>query len=278
VLLWGGSYAAVKTVQATIPPIPLATFRCLAAALVLAAGLVLRRRGIPRLRGREWALVALLGVAGNTVFQLGIVGGLHFTTPAHSALLINLNPMLATVLAAAWLGERLGRRRTLGIALALAGVVLVVTRGGGLEAGDRAWIGDLLSLLAAVGWAVYSVAAKPLLARHPAYEVTALAMVFGALPLLPLGLPGLVAVPWSRLGPATWALLGYLSVLTLVVASLLWYWALARAPAARVVAYAYLTPVTAAIVSLAVGQDVLTGSLAVGAAAVVAGVALAQLG
>jgi drug/metabolite transporter (DMT)-like permease len=278
VLLWGGSYAAVKAAQAAIPPVPLATFRCLAAAVVLAAGLALRRRRVPRLRAREWGLAALVGLAGNTLFQLCIVGGLRFTTPAHSALLINVNPILGTVMAAVWLGERLGRRRILGIALALAGVALVVAGGGDVGGGGRTWLGDLLSLGAAVGWAVYSVGAKPLLARHPAYEVTTLAMVLGTLPLLPLGLPGLVAVPWTRLSLATWALLGYLSVLTLVLANVLWYWALARAPAARVVVYSYLTPVAAAAVSLAVGQDVLTAPLALGAAAVVAGVALAQLG
>ena len=268
----------MKGAQAAIPPLPLAAFRCAVAALVLVGGLAVRGRGVPRLSAREWGRVAVVGLAGHTVFQLGLVGGLRFTTPAHSALLINLNPLLATLLAAAWLGERVGRRRILGIALALAGVGLIVTRGGDLGGGSRAWIGDLLSLGAAVGWAVYSVAAKPLLARHPVHEVTALASVVGTLPLLAVGLPGLVAVPWSRLSPGTWALLGYLSVLTLVLANVLWYWALARAPAVRVVAFSYLTPVAAAAISLAVGQDVLTPSLALGAAAVVGGVALAQLG
>jgi drug/metabolite transporter (DMT)-like permease len=243
---------------------------------VLAGGLLLVRRRLPRLAPREWAQVALLGVTGNTVFQLCMVGGLRFTTPAHSSLLINLNPLVAVLLAAAWLGERLHGRRLAGTVLALAGTAVIVTRDG--EAAGGTLPGDLLSLGGAVAWAVYSVAAKPLLAVRPPLEVTALAMAVGAVPLLPLGLPGLLAVPWATLGPGTWLLLAYLSVFTLVVTYLLWYWALARAATVRVVTFSYLTPVIATAISVALGEDALTGSLVLGAAAVVAGVALTQLG
>ncbi len=274
VLLWGGSYSGIKAVQAAIPAVPLATFRCAVAALVMLAGL-LAARPWPRLRPREWATIALLGLAGTTVFHLGMVSGLALTTPAHAALLVNLSPLFASVLAAAWLGERLAGRRLAGILLALTGMALIVGRG---DLRGGALLGDLLALAAALGWTVYSVAGKPMLARHPPLTVTGLAMVVGTLPLLPLGLPGLLAVPWRRLTPTTWLLLAYLSVGTIVVAYLLWYWALARAATARVVVYSYLIPLVAATISIALGQDVPTPSLVAGAVAVVGGVALTQLG
>ena len=85
-------------------------------------------------------------------------------------------------------------------------------------------------------------------------------------------------MPWPSLGPGTWLLLAYLSVGTIVVAYVLWYWALARTSTARVLAYSYLTPVIAAAISIAVGQDAPSLALAVGALAVVAGVALVQVG
>lgn len=276
VLIWGGSYTAVKAVQAVIPALPLATFRCLAAAIVLGVGLLAVGRRIPSLSPREWATVALLGLSGSTVFQLCMVGGLAFTTPAHSAFLLNLNPIMAALFSWAWLGERLRARRAAGIVLALAGVVLIVSRGG--EAGGGSLTGDLISLGAAAAWAVYSVAGKPLLATRPALEVTALAMGVGTLPLLPFGLPGLAAVPWRALDGSTWLLLGYLSVVSTVVAYVLWFWALARAATARVVVFSYLTPVVAAVISIALGHDTVTGPLVAGATAVLAGVALAQYG
>ncbi len=277
VLIWGGSYAAVKSVQAVVPPVPLATLRTLVAALVLAGGLLAVGRRVPPLSRREWATVALLGLCGNTIFQLCMVGGLALTTPTHSALMINLSPIFAALLSWAWLGERLGVRRAAGILLALGGAVLIVIRGGAAS-GAGSVVGDLVSVIAAGGWAVYSVVGKPLLATRPALEVTTLAAAIGAVPLLPFGLPGLAAVPWATVDLGTWLLLLYLSVVSIVAASLLWFWALARAATARVVVFSYLTPVVAAAISVAAGYEAVTLPLVAGAGAVVAGVALAQFG
>lgn len=258
-----------------MPPLPLAALRCGIAAVVLLGVLALAGWGRPAPSARDWLTFGVLGLVGNAVFQLCMVGGLRLTTPAHSALIITLNPVFAALLARAWLGERLGLRRGLGILLSLGGVALVVTRGQGLgEAGSL--LGDLLSLGAAVAWAVYAVVGKPILASRSPLEVTALAMVIGAVALVPLGLPGLLAVGWAGLSPGAWLLLLYLSVITLVVSYLLWYWALARAATARVVVFSYLSPVVAVAISVAAGQEPLTGSLAAGGLAVIGGVALAQ--
>jgi drug/metabolite transporter (DMT)-like permease len=244
------------------------------AAAILLVWLVLAGRR-PRLTSREWLTVAVVGVAGTAGFHLCLVGGLALTTPAHAALLVNLTPLFATLLARFWLGERLGPRRLGGVLLAFGGLVLIVARGD-LTGGTL--LGDLLSVGAALAWTVYSVAGKPLLAVHPPLQITALAMILGTLPLLLVGGPALLAVPWRSLGAGAWLLLAYLSVGTIVVGYILWFWALARASTARVVAYSYLTPVIAAAISIALGQDAPSASLAVGALAVVAGVALTQSG
>jgi drug/metabolite transporter (DMT)-like permease len=237
-------------------------------------GLCLARRW-PRLSRREWGTVALVGIAGHAGFHLCLVGALAFTTPAHAALFVNLSPLFATLLAAVTLGERLGARRLGGVLLALGGLRVMVGRGD-LTGGTL--LGDLLSVGAALAWTVYSVAAKPLLAVHRPLQITALALILGTPPLLLVGGPALLAVPWRSLRPGTWLLLAYLSIGTIVVAYVLWYWALARTSTARVLVYSYLTPVIAAGISIAVGQDTPSVALAAGAVAVVAGVALVQLG
>ena len=70
----------------------------LVAAGIMLVALCLAGRW-PRLSRREWLTVALVGVAGNAAFHLCLVGGLALTTPAHSALLVNLTPLFATLLA-----------------------------------------------------------------------------------------------------------------------------------------------------------------------------------
>jgi drug/metabolite transporter (DMT)-like permease len=169
----------------------------------------------------------------------------------------------------------LSRGGLLGLGLAFAGVAVLVTRDVGQRAGDALAV-DVLSLGSALSWTIYSVVGKPLLTRRSPLQVTTVATAEGALPLLALGLPGLTAVSWGRLDVGTWALLGYLSVLALALNYVLFYWALARAPLARVSVFQYLTPVVAVLLSVVAGHQAPTIPLAVGALAVLGGVALAQ--
>jgi drug/metabolite transporter (DMT)-like permease len=275
-VIWGGSYPAIKATQPFFPPLAFAAFRCVvAAAILLAVGLVAGLRA-PALRGPDWARLVVAGIFGNTLFHGLMVTGIHRTSPAHAALLVALSPVFAALLARLLLAEPLGRRRLTGIALAFLGVLVIVMRGGHLDAGT--WTGDLLSLGASVAWAAYTVVGKPVLARADARTATTWATVAGALPLLPLGAPGLRTVEWSRLTVGRWALLGYLSAGTIALANLLWYWALARAATARVASFSYLIPVVATVAAIAAGQETVTVALVAGAAAVVGGIALAQRG
>lgn len=225
------------------------------------------------LRPRDWGLVALLALVGNTLFHVLLVEGVHHTSPAHAAVLVAFSPIFAVLLARILLGEPLGARRLGGLGLALLGVMVIVTRGSG---GAASWQGDLLSLGASLAWALYTVIGKPVLARARPLVITAWATFLGAIPLLPLGLPGLREVRWSEVSAEQWLLIAYLSAGTIAVANLLWYWALARAATARVVAFSYLIPVLATVIAVAVGQESPSLPMALGAVAVLGGVALAQ--
>jgi drug/metabolite transporter (DMT)-like permease len=267
----------LKAVQPLMSPVALAALRSGAGALVLALVAVSTGRLTPLPPRAEWPRLVLLGLAGNTVFQLCLIGGLHLTSPAHSALIVSLSPILTALLAWLALGEPLSQRRLLGIGLAFAGAAVLVTRDTGLDAAG-ALAGDVLSVGSALAWAVYSVVGKPLLASRSPLQTTTLAMAVGALPLLGLGLPGLAAVPWRVLDPTTWALLGYLSILALALNYVLYYWALKRAPLAHVSVFQYLTPVVAVLLSVGAGLQAPTIPLVASALAVLGGVALAQRG
>jgi drug/metabolite transporter (DMT)-like permease len=227
----------------------------------------------PAFRPRDWGLVVLLGLLGNTLFHGLLVTGIHHTSPAHAAILVALSPLVAALLARSILDESLGIRQLGAIGLAFAGVVVIVTRGGG---GAASWLGDLLSLGASLSWALYTVIGKPLLARATPLTVTTWATMLGTVPLLPFGLPGLREVRWSELSIEQWLLIAYLSVGTIALANILWYWALARRATARVVAFSYLIPLIATVIAVLAGQEALTVSLGLGAAAVLCGVALAH--
>ncbi len=101
--------------------------------------------------------------------------------PAGTAsLLVATAPVYASLLAVAFLGERPGRRRWAGSAVALAGTAVIAVSHG-LGFGTSA----LIVLAAAVLQAVFHTAQKPLLARYKSFEVTVYAMWAGTVFILP---------------------------------------------------------------------------------------------
>jgi drug/metabolite transporter (DMT)-like permease len=224
-------------------------------------------------RRRDWGAVGLLGLLGTTLFQSLLVTGVHRTSPGHAALLVALSPVLAVPLARLLYGEPITARRMTGMALGLLGVALIVVR----ESKESSTtLGDFLCLGASLSWALYTVVGKPLLTRTTPLAVTTWAALIGILPLLPFGVPGLHEVRWSELSMGRWILLAYLSAGTIALGNLLWYVALARAATSRVVGFSFLVPLIAATIAILAGQEVLTVSFVLGAAAVLAGVGLAH--
>lgn len=141
-----------------VPPVGLAFWRWLLAFLILLpfawSGL---RRHLPTLR-REWRAVLVLGAIGMGICGSFVYIGLEYTTATNAGLLYAVSPVLIVVIAAIWLGERVTALQVAGIALALLGVVVILTAGrpAAILTLDVN-IGDLWVLGAVVGWAVYSV-------------------------------------------------------------------------------------------------------------------------
>src|SRR3989442_5064666 len=100
-------------------PVALAALRCGIAALVL--GLVTAVTGslAPAPTRAEWRRLILLGLTGNTIFQLCLIGGVRLTSPAHSALIVRLSPIFTALLARIALREPLSRGRLLRVRPAL---------------------------------------------------------------------------------------------------------------------------------------------------------------
>jgi len=100
------------------------------------------------------------------------------------------------------------------------------------------------------------------------------------IPALPLGLGALLVpsyrVDIARASAAAWWGVGYLILMTSVVAYLLWYWALAHLAAARVAIFTNLQPLATALLGHLVLGERMTAAFFSAAAVVIAGVLLAQ--
>lgn len=264
VLLWSCNVSLVKVGLTALDPLVFVAIRFAVAAGALLllvrwreGGVGIRRADLPRL-----ACAAFIGVTLQQVlFILGLAAG----TASSASILFATSP-LWTVLIATLVGqERPSLRFGASLALGMAGVALVVR---GSPAGDGAGgvLGDLLLLAAALTWAAYSVMIVPLLGRYSANRVSAAVTTLGALMLLPLGMPALLATDPGAVPPGIWAVVGYAALGAVVVTNLLYFTAIRHVGASRGAAFLYLQPVFGVLFAvLLLGESVTLLQLAGGA-------------
>jgi drug/metabolite transporter (DMT)-like permease len=168
-------------------------------------------------------------------------------------------------------GRRLSRSATVGIAVGLAGVVLLVNPAGG---GGRELVGALMPVVGSFCWAFGSLWARSAPLPENTLASAAMEMIGGGAVLM---VAAVVAGERVHLGDVTAGsavALAYLVVFGSLVAYSAYAWLLQRAPASRVATYAYVNPLVAvALGSLFLGER-LTWTMAAGGAAIVTAVVL----
>ena len=267
VLLLGTNPVAVKYAVGDISPLPFVALRFTVAGL-LALG-VARMLGVASRLGRRDLLsltgVGVVGVGMNNVF---FTLGVSQTTASNTALIYAAVPVWGMILGFALGLERPTRGGILGVALAFAGVGVIVY--GGLGAEGTSLEGDLLVVGATVCWSSYAVFSLPLLRRHPPLTVAAYTMLFGGLAAAVPAVPFFARVGWSDVGREAWMAALYSTVLVAAFGFAAWQRGISRIGANRVLVYQYLitlTGVTASILLLGEGfgvEKILGGAVLLG--------------
>ncbi|MGH7580743.1 MAG: DMT family transporter, partial [Gemmatimonadales bacterium] len=242
-LIWGVNFSVTKGVFPRFPPLAFTGVRFAIASLLLYP-LVRRLEGPDPLPPGVLGRLIVLGVVGNTLYQLGFISGLDRTTASNSALILAAMPSIVAFMAVALRFEPLRPRVLGGVVVATAGVILVVAaRGAGF--GSATLSGDLLSLGAVICWAGYTLGLRVVPPEVSPLRVTMVTTVAGAPGLVLAGAPEMLEMDWSGVGWQGWASLGYATVLSLLVAYLIWNRSVKVVGPSRTVIYMCLTPLIA---------------------------------
>lgn len=279
VVLWGTSFAALKTAVTMISPAGLVAVRAALGLLVLLAAAAARGgRGAGPARAGDGLRVVLLAVLGVPV-QLGLQAyALRLTSANHSGWIIGVAPISTAVLAWLFLGERFPRLKAAGVALGFAGVLLVMAGGGRRTLGLPAARGDLLVLVSAFNWSIYTLVGREMMSRRPSLPLTVRILALGAalavVGYVILGAPAELA----RVPLRGWVLLAYLGIGCTGIGYLCWSAALERLEAGRLASFQNVQPLVSALTAaLWLGESIgLTAG--VGGLLVLLGVGLVQRG
>jgi drug/metabolite transporter (DMT)-like permease len=267
VVIWGASFIATKLALRELAPVVLVWLRFAMGVAVLGLAVAARRQFALPSR-KEVGYFALLGFIGITFHQWLQSTALQTSLASTTAWILAASPVFMAALGWLVLREKLGAQRVLGIALAAAGVLLVVARGDwrALSIGRFGAPGDVLILISALNWAVFSVLSRPGLLRHPATRMMFYVITAGwilSTPLLWTG-PGLSQV--RALSAAGWLAVGFLGVFCSGLAYVFWYDALKAMPASQLGVFLYLEPlVTLLVAAVVLGEAAVWSALAGGA-------------
>ena len=274
-LIWGVNFSVVKFGTGVVSPLAFNGARMLLASVALCALALLRA---PRAGRRDAAMLLLLGVLGNGVYQYLFVQGVALTRAGNAALVLAATPAVVALLGRVRGVERIGPRAAAGIALSIAGIGLIVFGTAQGHVGDSSLRGDLLVLGACVAWALYTVLLTPYAARVDGIVLSAITMVGGTVPLVLVAAPALAAAPWAGLAWQGWAAIAYSGLGALVLAYLFWYRGVRTLGPTRTAMYANLQPLIALVVAWLTLGETPTIFQGTGAALILGGLLLTRRG
>ena len=210
-VIWGVNFSVTKTILDQVPVGALLFVRFLW-MMVLGLGLLAwlyrgrLRQSLPHRRDIPRFIAA--GLLGHTAHVGIVTWGLHLSTPFSSSLVLTSGPLWTLLILASLGAERLRTTQVVGTLAAFMGILLFMSdkfTSGVLRAG----VGDLVLLLAAGLFSLYTVIARPLTSRYGAPVLLGYTLLFGAPPVLLFTLPSMLAEPWAKLPLAIWLWMFY---------------------------------------------------------------------
>ena len=284
VAIWGASFIATKVTLQDVHPVTIVWVRFTIGVVILGAAVILRRQFAlpPR---KEWGYFALLGFLGITFHQWLQSNGLQTSEASTTAWIVSTTPVFMALLGWLVLKEGLGLMKTLGIALAFVGVLLVSSKGdlASISVGKFGASGDILILVSAVNWAVFSILSRRGLKAYPAslmmFYLMALGWMFTSILFFAgpsfgtssvqfihdfLSGPGFGDI--SNLTVNGWIGILFLGVFCSGLAYIAWYDALQALSTAQTGVFLYIEPLVAVVVAaIVLGEEITWISLLGGA-------------
>jgi len=269
-LLLGLNQALVKLVNAGLDPFAQAGLRSLGALLPVALFAWLTRKRLSISDG-SLGFGLLNGLLFSAEFALLFLA-LDYSTVTRVSLFFYTMPLWVAVGAHFLIeGERLTTRRLLGLLVALSGVAIGLLQNTGSTSG--VWIGDALSILAAICWAAIALMLR----------TTRLSAVSPEMNLLyQLVVSGVVLTLWASLfleplrepTTLTWSILAFQSLFVACIGFLMWTWMLGIYPVSDMASFSLLTPLFAVTFGWLIFDDEITPFFLVALALVLVGLVL----
>ncbi len=273
VIVWGASFIATKIAVGEISPIAVVWLRFAMGIPILLVAVIMRKQfAFPK--GGEWWYFALLGFLGITFHQWLQSNGLKTAQATTTAWIVSTSPAFIAILGWMVLKEKLNLIQSLGIVLAMLGVLAVVSKGdiSSITGGKFGTYGDYLILISSVNWAVFSILSRRGLKNHPSTMMTLWVMTIGWLitSVAFLATKSYTEIP--LLDSRGWIAMFFLGIFTTGLAYIAWFDALGQLPVAQTGAFLFVEPLTSMVVAAVILNEQITLVSILGGAVILLGI------
>jgi len=265
------SFAAILIRKADAPAIVIAAYRMGIAALVIAPTTVAFTRRRPKLRLQD-VLLSLVAAAFLALHFGAWIASLEHTSVASSVVLVTASPLMVAIASRVLLKERLERRVLAGIALGLAGSLVIAVGDLACGGGDDL-LGDGLALLGAVAVTGYLLIGRKVRPRMPLMPY--ISVVYAGSAILLLAATGVGGLSLTGYSGETYLFLVLVALVPQVVGHSLLNWTLARVSATLVSVAVMAEPVVSTVLALLLLKEVPPVTSFVGGAVILTGIYLA---
>jgi len=271
-MFWGTNFVALKRLLEHLTVPDTVVVRSILAALCnVALLLVLRRANVPIARA-DMPRILLIAILGGVLTPIPNILAQRYITASVASLLATTNALWTALFAWLILGIGLTRRKVVGMGVAFLGFLMILLLGGpSVSFNVRNTVGVLIFVLSPLSWGLYSVLAKPLLARYPSMQLVAVTTIVGTVFLLPIllsGTPGRVV----HLSGTDWLLMLWVGVITLWLAYVFWFRGLRALQPSQVAVYIYLVPCFGVVAARVFLNEPITPFVLIGGATILGGV------
>lgn len=223
-------------------------------ALVLFWGLWLMQKPAARIRRQHIPRFMLCAITGVVINQILFIKGVSLTTSIHSALLSLATPIFITLIAAWILRERFTLLNGAGLVLGIGGAAILILLKDSAH-GSNMILGDTLVLINAVSYAFYLVWVRPLMKIYSGVQILRWIFTFGAIVIIPFGLPDFMTTNWHQFDASHTLGLVYIAVGATFFAYLFNVYGVGVIGASATGAYIYTQPVFAALVAIFIAGE-----------------------
>jgi drug/metabolite transporter (DMT)-like permease len=273
VMLWGGSFAAMRVTLKALSPWSVMWIRMITSVIILVpfAG----KLQLCGYRAGDWRLLIPMALLQPCFYFLLESNALRLTTSSQAGVIAASVPLMVSVGAWLFLNENLVRRTLVGLGLAMVGVVVLTLLNNPDGKAANPILGNLMEMGAMICAAANLIMVKRLSRRYSPWTLTALQVAAGAIFFLP-GLWFLLQVPataWTL--PVVLSLL-FLGGLVTLGAFGLYNWGMSRIAASRASVFINLVPVFAVAIGWGLLGESLSLAQCIAATVVICGVWFSQ--